>query len=156
MSRAFVKELEETPEELPERPVSPHPNLVTTRGFAKIEAEMEALRHELAHAQQQADRNAIVRVSRDLRYWTKRRMSAQVVERPAKPDHVAFATRVTTQRDEHRRDFEIVGEDEADPSHGLIAYCSPMARALLGKRVGDVAELGESEIEILAIAPIAD
>ena len=40
MSRAFVKELEDAVEELPDRPISPHPNLVTAEGLARIEAEV--------------------------------------------------------------------------------------------------------------------
>ena len=45
-----------------------------------------------------------------------------------------------------------VGEDEADPRHQTISYVSPLARALTGKSVGDVVQMGGHDIEILAIA----
>ena len=65
---------------------------------------------------------------------------------------VAFGNRVTFHRDDGREQkFRIVGEDEADPKSGSISYVSPVARALMGKSVGDVAKLGEREIEIIAI-----
>jgi len=47
--------------------------------------------------------------------------------------------------------FRIVGEDEADPAKGTISHASPLARALIGKSVGDVGPLGTSEVEIRAI-----
>jgi transcription elongation factor GreB len=53
------------------------------------------------------------------------------------------------------RSYRIVGVDEADASRSAIAFVAPLARALLGKRVGDVALVvtpaGEDELEILAI-----
>ena len=70
MSRAFVKELEDAVEELPERPISPHPNLVTAEGLARIEAEVTRLQQEHAAAQAANDRAALARAARDLRYWT--------------------------------------------------------------------------------------
>lgn len=155
MSRAFVKEQDDAPEQLPERPVSANPNLVTARGLFQIDTELERLRQDLARAQHEADKALIARASRDLRYWMKRRSSAQLVEPSSTPDIVSFATRVTVLRDGKPRIFEIVGEDEADPAQGLIAYTSPMARALLGKDVGEVAEVSGGEIEITAISPIA-
>jgi transcription elongation GreA/GreB family factor len=155
MSRAFVKEQDDAPEQLLERPVSANPNLVTARGLIQIDAELERLRQDLAKAQHDADKALIARASRDLRYWTKRRSSAQLVEPPSTPDIVGFATRVTVLRDGKQRTFDIVGEDEADPARGLIAYSSPMARVLLGKDVGEVAEIAGGEIEITAVSSIA-
>src|SRR5215471_4214736 len=63
MSRAFVKELEDGVEELPERPISPHPNLVTAEGFAHIEAEVTRLQQEHAAAQAANDRTALTRAA---------------------------------------------------------------------------------------------
>jgi transcription elongation GreA/GreB family factor len=68
---------------------------------------------------------------------------------------VAFATRVTIKRDNGKTAvYAIVGEDEADLAKGLIAYTVPLARALLGARVGDVVDIPSGEVEILAIEPI--
>jgi transcription elongation GreA/GreB family factor len=59
---------------------------------------------------------------------------------------------VTVQRDDGRtQTFTIVGEDEADPKAGTISFASPLARALMGKAVGEVAVLGEAEVEIVGI-----
>src|SRR6516225_5965266 len=76
MSRAFVKELEDAVEELPERAISPHPNLVTADGLARIEAEVTRFQQEHAAAQAANDRAALARAARDLRYWTARRARA--------------------------------------------------------------------------------
>lgn len=152
MSRAFVKEQDDVPEDLPERPVSSNPNFVTARGLTLIDAEIEACRKLLAQGQHDQDKAMIARASRDLRYWTQRRSSAQQVASVAKPEAVAFATRVTIEREDGRKQvFSIVGEDEADPAKGLIAYTSPMARALMGKGVGDLAEVPGGEVEITGL-----
>jgi transcription elongation GreA/GreB family factor len=157
MSRAFVKEQadQEGVEELPERPISPNPNFVTPRGLALIDEEIEAARKVLAHAQHESDRAGIARSSRDLRYWTQRRATAQLVETPKAPQKVAFATRVTVKRDDGReQSFSIVGEDEADLEKGLIAYTVPMARALLGLEVGEEVELPGGHAEVIDLKPI--
>ena len=83
-----------------------------------------------------------------LRYWTARRATAQVVNPPAAPSEVAFGTTVTIARDDGRRQtWRIVGEDEADPTRGTLSYVSPVARALIGKRVGDVVRAGNAELK---------
>jgi transcription elongation GreA/GreB family factor len=53
--------------------------------------------------------------------------------------------------DGRRQTFRIVGEDEADAAHGSVSYVSPLARALLGREVGEVMKLGGQDIEIIAI-----
>ena len=100
MSRAFVKEADgdDFAEDLPERPVSDQPNLVTPRGLRLIDAEIERLRKVLAAAQTAGERALIARASRDLRYWTKRRASAQPVDWPEDPDRMAFGASVTIER----------------------------------------------------------
>jgi len=95
MSRAFVKELEDGVEELPERPISPHPNLVTAEGLAHIEAEVARLQQEHATAHAANDRTALVRAARDLRYWTARRATAQLVAAPSDRSKVHFGSTVT-------------------------------------------------------------
>jgi transcription elongation GreA/GreB family factor len=153
MSRAFVKESEDLPE-LPDRPVSPHPNLVTERGLALIDAALEEHRQALAAARGSGDRDRIAAASRELRYWSARRASAEPQPPPADADIVRFGARVTIERDDGRRQtFRIVGEDEADPAAGSLSYVSPLARALLGRAAGDVVRVGAGEAEILAIEP---
>lgn len=159
MSRAFIKEADgaDVFEDLPDRPISPHPNLVTARGLILIDAEIERLRAALADAQANGDRGGIAETARDLRYWTARRSTAEVVP-PATDDETArFGLRVTIERDDGRRQsFRIVGQDEADPAKGLLSYVAPLALALTGKRVGDVVTAGPGRAEITAIEQVPD
>jgi len=153
MSRAFVKEQEDSGvEDLPDRLISDHPNLVTPEGAMLIEAEVARLTAEHAAAQAEEDRARIAAIARDLRYWTSRQQSAEVVTPPADHGHVHFGSTVTMARDDGRRQtFRIVGEDEADPAKGTIPYVAPLARALVGKAVGDVVRLGDGEVEVLDV-----
>jgi transcription elongation GreA/GreB family factor len=154
MSSAFVKEEEggEAFEDLPDRPISPHTNFVTPDGLAQIEAYLTRLHDEHAAAQAEGDKIALAKTSRDLRYWTARRASAQIVHPPEDKSEVHFGTTVTIEREDGRRQtYRIVGEDEADPAKGTISYVSPLAKALTGKRTGDVVRAGTSDAEIVAI-----
>jgi|SRR5215213_1437474 len=154
MSRAFVKEPEGDAaiDDLPERPVSHHPNLVTSKGLALIETEVARLHREHAAAQAANDRATLARTARDLRYWSSRRASAQVVASRLDTAKVHFGSTVTIERDDGRRQtFRIVGEDEADPARGTLSHASPLARALFGKAVGDRIAAGQSHAEVLEI-----
>jgi transcription elongation GreA/GreB family factor len=158
MSVAFTKEedFESAAAELPDRPVSSAPNLVTPQGLAQIEAQLAQARADYAAAQAAgdvaADRTAMARATRELRYWSARRASAQLVEPSGEAGVVAFGGRVTFARADGRvQTFRIVGEDEADPAAGAVSYVSPLARALLGKTVGDVAVVAGGEVEIIAV-----
>jgi transcription elongation GreA/GreB family factor len=157
MSVAFTKEgdAEATAADLPDRPVSPHPNLVTAEGLAALEAAYDEARAAYAAAQAkgdvQADRTAMARATRDLRYYGARRATAQLVT-PTDGAVVTFGRRVTIKRDDGRRQtWRIVGEDEADPAKGSVSYVSPLARALMGKGVGDVATVAGGEVEIVGL-----
>jgi transcription elongation GreA/GreB family factor len=155
MSRAFVKERdgEDAGEDLPERPISPHPNLVTAEGLARIEAEIARLQQEHAAAATANERGALARAARDLRYWSARRATARVVPLPTDSTQVHFGSTVAIVREDGRRQtFRIVGEDEADPARGTLSHASPLARSLFGKQVGDTIPAGQSEAEIVAIA----
>jgi len=77
VSRAFVKETDESFEILPDRPVSPHPNLVTPQGLALIEVSLARLREQRAQAQKANDRAVRARIDRDLRYWSSRQSTAR-------------------------------------------------------------------------------
>ena len=158
MAVAFTKEedYESQAADLPDRPISSHPNLVTATGLAAIEAELAAARGAYRAAQAQgdvsADRTAMARATRDLRYWSQRRATAQLTELEPEAGKVQFGRTVEIEREDGRKQvFRIVGEDEADPAKGAIFYASPLARALLGKSVGDVAEVNGAEVEIVAV-----
>ena len=159
MSVAFTREedSEAAAANLPDRPVSRHPNLVTAEGLAAIDAALASARAAYAAAQAggdvSADRTAMARATRDLRYWGARRASAQRVEPSTDRDKVAFGSTVTFEREDGRvQRFRIVGEDQADPAAGTVSYVSPLARALLGKTVGDTAQVAGGAVELTAIA----
>src|ERR1700730_5684041 len=153
MSRAFVREQDtDHLADLPERPISEHPNDVTETGLAQIEQALAAASEAYAQAQASADRAALAAAGRDLRYWTARRATARVVPAPADRSEVRFGASVTIVRDDGREQtFRIVGEDEADPAQGSISHVSPLARSMFGKRVGDVVQAGAGEAEIIRI-----
>ncbi|KLK91817.1 transcription elongation factor [Microvirga vignae] len=154
MSRAFVRESEggEAFEDLPDRTLSPH-HLVTPSGLAQMDAEIRTLEQRLEEAKATDDKAEMARLSRDLRYWSARRVSAVVVPPPTDTAHVRFGTLVTIEREDGRQQtYRIVGEDEADPAKGTISYVSPLAQALMGKEVGDVIPLGLTQAEIITIA----
>ena len=160
MSVAFTKEdSAETASEtlLPDRPVSPHPNLVTEAGMKALESGLHGAREAYEAAQQIEDVNERRRQAatplRDARYFAARVRTAQVVGNPASTDIVAFGSTVTFRRDDGRvQKYRIVGEDEADPKAGSISFVSPVARSLIGKAVGDVVGTSGQELEIMAIA----
>ena len=153
MSRAFVKEQDGAPDEpLPHRPVSSHPNLVTPDGLAQIDRQLAELRERQSQAQAADDRAALAQIARDARYWTARRATAQVVAPSDDRSQVRFGSKVTIARDDGRRQtWRIVGEDEADPAGGTLSYVSPVARALIGRQIGEVVRAGNSDAEIVAI-----
>lgn len=160
MSVAFTKEESaETASEtlLPDRPVSPHPNLVTENGLRELERQLRQAREAYDAASTVEDVNERRRQAanplRDLRYFSERVRTAQLMPAPTSTEAVAFASTVTFSRDDGRvQTYRIVGEDEADPKAGSISYVSPVARHLIGKSVGDVVSIGNQELEIITIS----
>ncbi|PWW03929.1 transcription elongation GreA/GreB family factor [Hoeflea marina] len=159
MSVAFTKEeSSETASEtmLPDRPISEHPNLVTEAGLRALEAQLAEARAAYEATSGIEDVNEKRRQAagplRDARYFAERLRTAEPMPDPASHDTVAFGSTVTYIRDERaEQSYRIVGEDEADPRAGTISFASPVARALMGKAVGDVVEVGGAEIEIVRI-----
>ncbi len=160
MSVAFTKEdSAETASEtlLPDRPISPHPNLVTAAGLKALERQLQQARDAYDAAQAIDDVNERRRQAaiplRDARYFTARVRTAQIVADPTSTDIVAFGSTVTFQRDDGRvQTYRIVGEDEADPNAGSISFVSPVARQLTGKAVGDEVTVSGQNIEIVSIS----
>jgi transcription elongation factor GreB len=165
MSKAFSKEDgPDDPVLVPSRPPLPAgvANYVTARGLEALHAE---------HARRAAERAALetpgseskpshaLSVARArLRELDERIASAVVVDpRAHPPDEVRFGATVTVRGESGGdRQYEIVGVDEADAAHGRVAFVAPLARALLGKRVGEVVVVrtprGDEELEVTAIA----
>jgi transcription elongation GreA/GreB family factor len=163
MSRAFVKESDtESAGDLPERPRSPHPNLVTKAGLAALVhhlAELREQRRRLAAEPDELMHKETTRlIDRDIRYFQARVDSAQAIDAGTQPrDEVAFGALVeVADGNGEKRQFHIVGEDEADVGAGKISWVSPLARALIGARVGESVTwkrpTGDLELEILALS----
>lgn len=148
MSVAFRRESDEEHKEPRfELPIPPGPNLVTPAGQALIEQRIAALEAEIA-----ADAVRREEISRDLRYWHTRRVTA-VLAPPPPEDEVAFGSRVRIATGGKEREITIVGDDEADPAAGKIAFSAPLARALIGGVEGDVQAFGgrDDGVEIIEI-----
>ena len=161
MSRAFVKENDDQATELPERPQSPHPNLVTPHGLDLLKQQEESLedqRSRLMADAQLLDKEQLLVVERDLRYVQERIVRAVVVDVQAQPqDSVDFGATVdTVDENDVKRHFQIVGEDEADPNAGKLSWVSPIALALKDAKVGDTViwkrPAGNLELEVTRIS----
>lgn len=161
MSQAFVREPEgDLPEDLPELPLSPHPNYVTPRGLALLqqrlqanEAAQTALTDEALDAKRQ--RSLLAREGR----WLQARIALALLVKPAVTavEKVGFGC-VVDLLDEAGQSlrYQIVGEDEAEPEQGRISWRSPLALAITGREVGDEVvwprPAGDLRVEIMAIA----
>ena len=163
MSRGFVKEddLEHAGTDLPERPVSPHPNYVTPVGLKLLQQAAEQLEQERTELfPRKEDPIANQRLSvvqRDLRYYEARLEQAILVNPADQPaDTVLFGATVTVEDEEgENRVFSIVGEDEADIAVNKVSWVSPLAKALIGHKTGDsvtwIRPAGNQLLEIIEI-----
>lgn len=149
MSVAFRRESDEEHKEPRfELPLPAGPNLVTAHGAALIEERLAGLEAELAAAEGD-DAEAIRRA---LRYWQTRRTTAVLTHPPA-DGTIGFGSVVDLLHDGRPRRIAIVGDDEADPKAGRIAFGAPLARALMGAEAGDVLAFGgrEDAIEVTGV-----
>ena len=163
MNRAFIKDPDETgrPEELPDRPQSPHTNYVTPAGLRQLEAlkaDLTARLGQMLEAGKLANSQELALAQRDLRFYQERLNRAVLVEPPGggPGDRVSFGATVDV-RDESGAvaTYTIVGEDEADPSLGKVSWTSPLGEALLNAELGDEVlwrrPAGRMRLEILSI-----
>ena len=164
MSRAFTKESTEdlVAGELPERPVPAHPNYVTPHGLGQLHARVKALQGSHGQLAARSEEDSLAKeklreVERDQRYFKAQLDRADVVDPAGQPrDEVHFGATVKILGDDgktHR--FVIVGDDEADVAAGKISWASPLAKAMMGARVGDTVKwhrpAGDAEVEIVEI-----
>ena len=128
------------------------PNYVTPRGLRALQAERARL--EQARV---TDPGARAALAQRLAELDARLGSAELVDhRSHPPDDVRFGAAVRVRHESGKEaEYRIVGVDEADAAQGRLAFTSPLARALLGKRVGDVLEVRtprlSEELELLAL-----
>ena len=179
MSKAFTRESDQDDEDdVPAAPALPGgKNYITRAGYDRLRAELFQLMDEerpriveVVHwAASNGDRSEngdylygkkrLREIDRRIRFLTKRLEIAEVVD-PSQHhggDQVYFGATVTYADEQGRETtVTILGVDEADSIHGQISWVSPVARALLKARVGDVVRLslpgGVQELEVLAVA----
>jgi transcription elongation factor GreB len=164
MSRGFVKEddLEHAGTDVPERPVSASPNYVTTNGYAQLQQNAQNLEREIKLISEKKDNAEAVQklavLNRDLRYIAARIESAQIVETQpsSSSEHVLFGAKVTVEdEDGNMHIYAIVGEDEADIKSNKISWTSPLAKALIGQKIGENVvwqrPIGNTILEIINI-----
>lgn len=157
MSRAFTKEIDDAPPPPPEeRTMSAAPNFVTPRGARLIAEEIAALDAQVATA----SGAQLAALQRDLRYWSARQATMQLVPPADAPSSVGFGTTIKIRRNGRVVSLSIVGEDEADPATGRIAWTSPLAEALEGAEAGETVpfEAGgrDEDITVLEIGANRD
>jgi transcription elongation factor GreB len=158
MSKAFTRdEADGTPLVVPPRaPLAEGvTNYVTQRGLACLREELERLEAERAAS---SDPHTVATLGARISELGARIATAVTVD-PATQSHdeVRFGATATvrTESGEVRR-YQVVGVDEADVEHGRVAFVAPLARALLGKEVGDTARVrtprGIEKLEVIAIS----
>jgi transcription elongation factor GreB len=178
MSKAFVRESgadDEAPAPEPRLASGPARNYITPAGFARLDAERKRLveleRPEVVRtvswAASNGDRSEngdyiygkrrLREIDRRVRFLIKRLESAEIVASAGRvSDQVFFGASVTLRAaDGAQREVTIVGIDEVDPARGRVSWISPIARALLKAREGDVvrvvAPAGAEELEIVQV-----
>lgn len=145
MSRGFVKEddLEHAGTNIPERPISTHANYVTPAGLVHLQQTIAQLTQERQQLQPKKDdpvaSQRLSVIARDLRYFQARLDTIILVDhREQASDTVLFGATVTVEdEDGALQHFTIVGEDEANIGENKVSYVSPIAKALIGRKVGD-------------------
>lgn len=155
---------------------APVPNYLTPEGAKKLSAELDQLMRlerprvvqEVADAAAQGDRSEnaeyiygkkrLREIDRRVRFLTKRLESAVVVK-PGEigGDVVRFGARVELCDENGKQShFLLVGPDEADPGNGKLSFQSPLGRALMNKKVGDVVAvrrpMGDIDVEIVSVS----
>ncbi|MDB4971579.1 MAG: gramicidin synthase [Myxococcales bacterium] len=156
MSKAFTREGEgDALDDLP--PVDEWPagvkNYLTPAGHAALKAEIDRLR-----ALPRGDGRAKLAIEQRLAALLGRLEAAEVIDPTAQPadDRARFGATVTVEDDDgETRRYRIVGVDEADPKRGQVSWRSPIARALVGRSIGDITTLhtpaGDQELTIVKI-----
>ena len=177
MSKAFVKE-DTDATDAPQGAEAPPPvgkNYITPEGFDHLQREkrqlLEVERPEVvrtvAWAASLGDRSEnadyiygkrrLREIDRRVRFLIKRLESAQIVHSAGRDtDQIFFGAQVRVKSSGGERTVRIVGTDEVDPKKGHVSWVSPIARALLKARAGDVVRLrtpaGDEELEILEVS----
>jgi transcription elongation factor GreB len=180
MSKAFVKESPAEPEQQDERETAAMPpgtkNYISPSGFARLKAELRqlveierpAVVKTVAWAAALGDRSEnadylygkkrLREIDRRVRFLIKRLEAAEVVRSAGRDtDQVFFGAAVSVKNISGKiQTLTILGVDEVDPARGKISWISPMAKALLKGRAGDLVTVrtpsGDEQLEILEVS----
>jgi len=177
MSKAFTKEDNDAPDEELEAPQVPTggKNYISAAGFARLQAErrelVEVERPEVvktvAWAASNGDRSEngdyiygkrrLREIDRRVRFLIKRLENAEVVQSAGRDtDQIFFGATVRVRSAAGERTVTILGLDEVDPARGIVSWVSPIAKALIKAREGDIVTLrtpsGEEKLEILEVS----
>jgi hypothetical protein len=136
MSRAFVKETDNDPVGFPDRPISPHRNLVTEAGLAAIEAALQRFEATRRDAEEKGDREAADAALREVRYWKARRASAEVVKPSKDKSKASFGMTVILRREDGRKELQDCRRRRGRPLewHGLLCLAIGSRRAYAWRR----------------------
>jgi transcription elongation factor GreA len=129
---------------------------MTRQGYERLKAELERLRREerpritkaIEEARSHGDlsENAEYHAAREKQSFIEGRLAelevkvgnAEVIDPPANGDRVTFGSTVLLRDGDGKEvRYQIVGSDEADPARGRISIMAPLARTLIGKKVGE-------------------
>ena len=170
MSRAFTKESDDAGTELPERALSVHANYVTLHGLQQLKLQLETAEKKRSQLlvvkdgagyveplAKQIAKQKIAMLERDMRYLSARQQSAILSDNALlQADTVLFGATVNVEDDAGiMQEFTIVGEDEADIAANKVSWVSPLAKALLGHKIGETViwhrPAGHLNLEIISI-----
>ena len=177
MSKAFVKDdgQEPEPDEIEQPEVAPGgKNYITPQGYGRLKAELKQLveveRPEVvktvAWAASLGDRSEnadyiygkkrLREIDRRVRFLIKRLEAAEIVDAAGRDtDQVFFGATVEYRSGADTNQVTIVGIDEVDPANRRVSWISPIAKALIKAREGDIVTLrtpvGEEKLEILSV-----
>ncbi len=178
MSKAFTRDGDENNTEVDTEVDASVPggkNYITPAGAERLRAELRKLRYEerpevtktVAWAAGNGDRSEngdylygkkrLREIDKRMRFLAKRLEAAEVVDPLAiTVDYVQFGATVNIRfEDDSERTYSIVGVDEVDVSKGRISWMSPLARALLKAREGDIVTFnspkGQQDVEVLSV-----
>ena len=148
MSRAFTKEPDgdQVQDDQPELRISEHPNYVTATGLQQLQDKRDSLLEQKRllgnDEDKMSSKAALAQIERELRYFSARVNSAILVDGNLQDSNIVAiraTVKIIDENDEVHQ-FTIVGEDEADIDEDKISWISPLAKVLLGKKVGETVQ----------------
>ncbi len=150
------------------------PQYVSAEGLKKLQAELEELRttkraeiaqriHSAMEFGDFSENSELEQAKNDQAFLEGRIMTleqtiknAQLIDEKARHDHVEVGSKVTVEVDGKKEHYVIVGSTEASPAEGRISHESPVGRALMEHRTGDIVKMsvpaGTVEMRIVSVS----